>query len=231
MSSASSVSSFLAGVSASVFEEQQQVLHPLSVYIPYVYTNVDAEMITRAFRDGNVGAVGRVDFVLKKDTKTGRDYHNAYVHFTEWFDNDYAKEVQQLILGEAQSPVKFYYTIPGKGRKPDRQFFWSLLKNTYVKKTADDFEEVATDADAPGLVPQVDDSLVSIDYVDRMEQQNGQYRMRVFAYQHQLDQHQLDDVSQQLAYYMQRCQTLEAEQEEARVQRAQLYIHEIDENS
>lgn len=234
--------------SNSVSSAANVQLDALSVYIPYVYTNVSKQTIADAFQNANVGTVGKIDFVVKKDTKTNRDYHNCYVHFTEWSSSDYANEVRAAI--ESAEPIKLFYTLPGKGRGGEKQFFWSLLKNTYVKKAeqppavqaiyspktppcsppttpsapsrsarkapvlltrsnslqnqASEFEEIATDADAPGFVPYPSIDLVATDYVERMEQQCGQYRMQLFQ-----QDAQIQALSEQLRYYMQKSSVLE----------------------
>jgi len=233
--------------SNSVSSAANVPLDALSVYIPYVYTNVSKQTIADAFQKADVGTVGKIDFVVKKDTKMNRDYHNCYVHFTEWSSCDYAKEVRAAI--ESGEPIKLFYTLPAKGRGSEKQFFWSLLKNTYVKKAeqppavqaaysprtppcsppttpsapsrsarkapvlarsnsiqnqASEFEEIATDADAPGFVPFPNIDLVSTDYVERMEQQCGQYRMQLFQ-----QEAQIQALSEQLRYYMQKSSVLE----------------------
>jgi len=237
--------------SNSVSSATNVQLDALSVYIPYVYTNVSKQTIADAFQKADVGTVGKIDFVVKKDTKMNRDYHNCYVHFTEWYSGDYAKEVRAAI--ESGEPIKLFYTLPAKGRRgSEQQFFWSLLKNTYVKKAeqppsvqaaysprtppcsppttppapsapsrsarkasvlarsnsiqnqASEFEEIATDADAPGFVPFPNIDLVATDYVERMEQQCGQYRMQLFQ-----QEAQIQALSEQLRYYMQKSSVLE----------------------
>jgi hypothetical protein len=226
-------------------------LDTLSVYIPYVYTNVSKEMIADAFQKADVGTVGKVDFVVKKDTKTNRDYHNCYVHFTEWSSSDYANQIRATI--ESSESIKLFYTLPAKGRRSnEQQFFWTLLKNTYTKKPEQQpsavvqttyspttppssppstpsapakrrgsnapamartssvqnqesaYEEIATDADAPGFVPYPSVDLVATDYVERMEQQCGQYRMQLFQ-----QEIQIQALSEQLRYYMQKSMALE----------------------
>jgi hypothetical protein len=219
-------------------------LDALSVYIPYVYTNVSKETIADAFQKANVGVVGKVDFVVKKDTKTNRDYHNCYVHFTEWSSSDYANQIRAAV--ESGEPIKLFYTLPAKGRRGEQHFFWTLLKNTYVKKAdqkqptvqtsyvpttppgsppatpqtitrkapamkredslcAAAFEEIATDADVePGFVPSPSIDLVATDYVERMEQECGQYRMQLFQ-----QEIQIQSLTQQLQFYMQKSLSLE----------------------
>jgi hypothetical protein len=223
-------------------------LDTLSVYIPYVYTNVSKEMIADAFQKADVGVVGKVDFVVKKDTKTNRDYHNCYVHFTEWSSSDYANQIRAAI--ESSESIKLFYTLPAKGRRGEQQFFWTLLKNTYTKKAEQQpsvvvqttyapttppgsppttpsaptkrrsskapamartgsvqacaYEEIATDADAPGFVPYPSVDLVATDYVERMEEQCGHYRTQLFQ-----QEIQIQALSEQLRYYMQKSMALE----------------------
>lgn len=242
MSSSNSVS--VSAASANV------QLDTLSVYIPYVYTNVSKEMIAHAFQKADVGVVGKIDFVVKKDTKTNRDYHNCYVHFTEWSSSDYANQIRAAI--ESGEPIKLFYTLPAKGRRGEQEFFWTLLKNTYTKKPEQPpsavvqttytpttppgsppstpyapskrrsskapamarsrsvqnqefaYEEIATDTDAPGFVPYPSVDLVATDYVERMEQQCGQYRTQLFQ-----QEVQIQALSEQLRYYMQKSMVLE----------------------
>jgi hypothetical protein len=244
--SESFIKGFVKIMSSSAANASSNVqLDALSVYIPYVYTNVSKETIADAFQKANVGVVGKVDFVVKKDTKTNRDYHNCYVHFTEWSSSDYANQVRAAV--ESGEPIKLFYTLPAKGRRGEQHFFWTILKNTYVKKTeqqqepivqasyvpttppgsppatsqtitrkapamkredslsAADFEEIATDADVePGFFPSPSIDLVATDYVERMEQQCGQYRMQIFQ-----QENHIQALTQQLQFYMQKSFALE----------------------
>jgi len=182
-------------------------------------------MIINAFESQNVGRVGKVDFVAKNDPKTGRNYNNVYLHFTEWESNQYADDIRTTLL--AGETFQYYYTLPSKGKK-EQKFFWNLHKNNFVKKpseskkkektekkevvfiecdttTADDFEEIATEDDMPyGFIPIPDTSLVSSDYVCYLEQSQAYWMNQCSGYQGVID-----NLIQQLEFYKQKSDSLE----------------------
>jgi hypothetical protein len=212
----------------------QSAFHQLGVYIPYVYTNVSKQMIADAFESQNVGKVGKIDLVAKKDPKTGRDYNNVYVHFTEWNSDEYSEQIQQALAHG--KTFQFYYTLPSKGKKQQQKFFWNLQKNNFVKKTseskqqqqqqkkdaepdvekhvvfvepddttADDFEEIATEYDVPyGFMPIPDTTLVSADYVSYLEESQTYWRNQCAGYQDVIN-----NLVQQMEFYKQKSDTLE----------------------
>jgi hypothetical protein len=111
----------------------------MSLFIPHVFANFDANYIANAFRC--VGDVERVDLVAKID-KQGKTYNSVYVHFTCWLNSYQALKIQKEIEQDGSS--QFYY---------DKKWYWIVLPNT-GKKHAGNGERKQT--------IQLEDGVVSV---------------------------------------------------------------------
>jgi len=101
-----------------------------SVFIPYVYRSVTSECIAHAFGTNNLGLVHHVDFVRMVDSK-GKSYKRAYVHFTNWFDNNVADNFKEKVINSMKGTRLVY----------DDPWFWVILKNTSTKFVAESTNE------------------------------------------------------------------------------------------
>ena len=136
-----------------------------SVFIPYVYRSVTAECITHAFETNNLGLVHHVDFVRMVDSK-GKSYKRAYVHFTNWFDNNVADNFKEKVI----------HSMKGTRLVYDDPWFWVILKNTSTKfvteSTNDSYDENDQNRsfvrhNKDGVAETYD--LISDDYVSMLE--------------------------------------------------------------
>lgn len=136
-----------------------------SVFIPYVYRSVTAECITHAFETNNLGLVDHVDFVRMVDSK-GKSYKRAYVHFTNWFDNNVADNFKGKVINSTKGTRLVY----------DDPWFWVILKNTSTKFVAESTNDSYDENDQnrsfvrhnkDGVAETYD--LISDDYVSMLE--------------------------------------------------------------
>ena len=103
----------------------------LSLYIPRVFKTITAEFIVKYFADKLLGKVNKVDYIqIEKD---GQKFCSVYIHFEEWFENEFVIQFQQEIEGPKKQ-IKVLYNNP---------YFWIVLKNN-SKKTRK-FEEITTE--------------------------------------------------------------------------------------
>ena len=136
-----------------------------SVFIPYVYRSVTEECIAHAFETNNLGLVDHVDFVRMVDSK-GKSYKRAYVHFTNWFDNNVADNFKEKVIHSIKG-TRLVYNDP---------WFWVILKNTSTKFVAESTNDSYDENDQnrsfvrhnkDGVAETYD--LISDDYVSMLE--------------------------------------------------------------
>jgi regulator of replication initiation timing len=101
------------------------ICQDLSLYIPYVTLEFSKEYITGVFEAAGFGIVSRVDLVRKTDS-FGNEYNIAYVHFAEWFDNDYTRRCQVSILSFHGTKIAIN----------DAPFVWSVRENKAVRRVS-----------------------------------------------------------------------------------------------
>jgi hypothetical protein len=101
------------------------IYQDLSLYIPYVTLEFSKEYITGVFESAGFGIVSRVDLVRKTDS-FGNEYNIAYVHFAEWFDNDYTRRCQVSILSFNGTKIAI----------PQAPFVWSIRENKAVRRVS-----------------------------------------------------------------------------------------------
>jgi hypothetical protein len=111
----------------------------MSLFVPHVFANFDAEYIASAF--SCVGNVERVDLVAKLDQQ-GNTYNAVYIHFNCWLNSYQAQKIQNDIAQCGSS--QFYY---------DKKWYWIVLPNR-GKKYAGNGERKQT--------IQLDDGIVSV---------------------------------------------------------------------
>lgn len=129
------------------------IMQNLSLFIPYVFSNITQERIARVFENNLLGVVDHVDLVRKTD-KNGKTYNAAYVHFSHWFNNSVAENFQERVLSPDKEARVVY----------DDPWFWIVLQNTGTKVEG----------------PKADETtLVSSDYAAILEKRIAELEERV----------------------------------------------------
>ena len=102
---------------SNTMSSQNEIVAPLSVYIPRVFNNISAERITDVFQNQRLGRVHHVDFVPRVDDNEAK---MAFVHFEYWNTNNVA--CQHLIerIQDPQREARVVYEDP---------YYWLLLPN------------------------------------------------------------------------------------------------------
>ena len=123
-------------------------LSNINVFIPYVFSNIDEEYITKAFK--MIGVINHMDFVSKQD-REGKLYNAVYIHFDYWLNNTTTTKLHHSLENGDEARLIhdtpwFWVVLPNKGqkfistdRKPriDLQHFkkMDMTTNTPEKKT------------------------------------------------------------------------------------------------
>jgi len=94
----------------------------MSLFIPRVFLNIDEERIRNTFEKLMIGEVSRIDFVLKMD-KYGSQYNAVYVHFSHWYNNSAALNLQTRIREGNEAKVVY-----------DDPWYWIVLENKGKKQ-------------------------------------------------------------------------------------------------
>lgn len=88
-----------------------------SLCIPRIFTNVDETQIRSTFNNLNLGVIHHIDIVMRTNER-GEESKRAYIHFTKWFDNEFAKSVRNKLLSGIE--VKIVY---------DNPWYWKVSAN------------------------------------------------------------------------------------------------------
>jgi hypothetical protein len=94
----------------------------LSLFIPFVFSNISEQRIVHIFRKLLLGEVSYVDFVSKID-RYGKQYKSAYIHFSYWHQNIAAFNFQQRVI-DPELEAKLVY---------DEPWHWIVFENTSEK--------------------------------------------------------------------------------------------------
>ena len=92
----------------------------LSLYIPFVFTNITEERIKHVFNHLAIGLVDRVDFVEKIREQDGKPYKMAFIHFKEWYVNEYVDGIQQKVTSSNTTSTRIVYDDP---------WYWNVFMN------------------------------------------------------------------------------------------------------
>jgi len=96
----------------------------LSLYIPRVVDQwATRERMSPVFDSLNIGQVSRIDFVQKQG-ENGPVYYQAFVYFSEWYDNLSARGLQERIFAHKSDSNK-----PGARIVYDDPWYWLILVN------------------------------------------------------------------------------------------------------
>ena len=103
-----------------------QINQTMSLYIPWVSSEITKEQLAYGFESNFFGKVTRVDLLLKTDYQ--EDYYNAaYIHFKEWENSIMVHNFQEKLVnymnGIVATPVRVVYNDP---------YYW----NVFINKSA-----------------------------------------------------------------------------------------------
>ena len=104
------------GVECEQKQKQQFVLP--SLCIPRTHANIRRERIFAVLRSLNLGWVGRIDVVPKKNDD-GTEYVRVFIHFTKWFNNHQTRQFLERL--DADGHVRIVY---------DEPWYWKVTKST-----------------------------------------------------------------------------------------------------
>ena len=143
-----------------------------SVFIPSVYANITAPMISETFHRMNVGRVKHIEFV-PQNSNNGRVRQNkAYVFFDALYQSDFAMEIYNNVSNNITSKLPygrsehvFWVLLNSK-----RQYDGSSNNGEYVEPEFTE-EEIAFMEEELDRQDREDMSLVSADYANTLEQE------------------------------------------------------------
>jgi len=96
----------------------------MSLYIPYVFSNVTKDKIIYTFEFHlRLGHIKEVDLVAK--IGKGKHYYSAYIHFEEWYNNDKALRFIERIKNPLKE-TRVVYDTP-------ETWYWVVLENKSKK--------------------------------------------------------------------------------------------------
>ena len=100
-----------------------QINQTMSLYIPYVSSEITKEQVAYVFESNFFGQVSRVDFISKTDYCDS--YYNAvYIHFKEWENTVMVHNFQEKLVnymnGLVGTPVRVVYNDP---------YYWNVFIN------------------------------------------------------------------------------------------------------
>lgn len=94
-----------------------------SICIPRVFNNITYRRILSVFEELDLGRIDRVDLVRCENDK-GEKFKRAYIHFTEWYDNESAVHALETIRGGGTFEIIyddpwFWKCSMSRARKPE----------------------------------------------------------------------------------------------------------------
>ena len=90
----------------------------MSIYIPHVFSNINADRIIRVFESLSLGKVNNIDFV-EKMSAYGTTYNAAYIHFEYWYDTVVSQSFQERVRNPDKEARLVY----------DEPWYWIVLEN------------------------------------------------------------------------------------------------------
>jgi hypothetical protein len=98
-------------------KQKQQFVLP-SLCIPRTHANIRRERIFAVFRSLNLGWVGRIDVVPKKNDD-GTEYVRVFIHFTKWFNNHHTRQFLERLDADGHARIVY-----------DEPWYWKVTKST-----------------------------------------------------------------------------------------------------
>jgi hypothetical protein len=98
-------------------EQKQQFVSP-SLCIPRTHANIRRERIFAVLRSLNLGWVGRIDIVPKRNDD-GTEFVRVFVHFTKWFNNHQTRQFLERLDLDGHARIVY-----------DEPWYWKVTKST-----------------------------------------------------------------------------------------------------
>ena len=98
-------------------EQKQQFVSP-SLCIPRTHANIRRERIFAVLRSLNLGWVGRIDIVPKRN-EDGAEYVRVFIHFTKWFNNHQTRQFLERLDVDGHARIVY-----------DEPWYWKVTKST-----------------------------------------------------------------------------------------------------
>ena len=103
-------------------QEQEQKQKPQfvspSLCIPRTHSNIRKERIFAVLRSLNLGWVGRIDIVPKRNDD-GAEYVRVFIHFTKWFNNHQTRQFLERLDLDGHARIVY-----------DEPWYWKVTKST-----------------------------------------------------------------------------------------------------
>jgi len=104
-------------IQSNTMSNQNEIVAPLSIYIPRVFNNISADRIAQVFQNLGLGRVHHVDFVPRVDSNEAK---MAFVHFEYWNTNNVAC---QHLIERIQDPAREARVVY------EDPYYWLILPN------------------------------------------------------------------------------------------------------
>ncbi len=98
-------------------EQSQQFVLP-SLCIPRTHANIRRERIFAVLRSLNLGWVGRIDIVPKRNDD-GTEFVRVFIHFTKWFNNHQTRQFLERLDLDGHARIVY-----------DEPWYWKVTKST-----------------------------------------------------------------------------------------------------
>ena len=98
-------------------KQKQQFVSP-SLCIPRTHSNIRKERIFAVLRSLNLGWVGRIDIVPKRNDD-GAEYVRVFIHFTKWFNNHQTRQFLERLDLDGHARIVY-----------DEPWYWKVTKST-----------------------------------------------------------------------------------------------------
>lgn len=98
-------------------KQEQQFVSP-SLCIPRTHANIRKERIFAVLRSLNLGWVGRIDIVPKRNDD-GAEYVRVFIHFTKWFNNHQTRQFLERLDLDGHARIVY-----------DEPWYWKVTKST-----------------------------------------------------------------------------------------------------
>ena len=98
-------------------EQKPQFVSP-SLCIPRTHANIRRERIFAVLRSLNLGWVGRIDIVPKRNDD-GAEYVRVFIHFTKWFNNHQTRQFLERLDVDGHARIVY-----------DEPWYWKVTKST-----------------------------------------------------------------------------------------------------
>jgi hypothetical protein len=166
----------------SMQKKQSDKVKNISLFIPRVFNNIDKERIIKSFE--KFGEIKDIDMVNVE----GKNFKRAFIHYKYWFDTPQAIKFQKSVLDKKENTQLKY----------DGLWYWIVLENTSV--IPQENEETLDETDYKNMeemekyfgknemnedyakmddlenqyLEEGDTTLVSLDYVTKLEKLNAE---------------------------------------------------------